>query len=278
MYKQYTLILVTITSLSSMAQNIGIGVNAPAYPLTVGAVNSKGIAQKNGAVEIGFYTSSNGAYLQTWSNHSLNFATNNSTAQMTLSTEGNLGIGVSAPTARLDVNGTVRIRGGNPAPGYVLTSTDANGIAEWKPSAASAIKTIFISHPAFLPDRSVRAWTTLYPGVSRRPDNTGSGTYTMMAPISLPVGARIKEITWYFSDWNDTKNMTLSLVRDAGGTATNVSQVTSTGSAQVVGGRTLTVNLNYQISEQFHWLEVSVIDWPLDYTLSIHGAKIVYEM
>lgn len=42
-----------------------------------------------------------------------------------------VGIGTNSPTAPLDVNGTVRIRGGNPAEGAVLTS-DANGNASWQ--------------------------------------------------------------------------------------------------------------------------------------------------
>jgi hypothetical protein len=45
---------------------------------------------------------------------------------------GNTGIGTSAPTAKLDLNGSLRIRGGNPAAGSVLTSIDANGNAVWK--------------------------------------------------------------------------------------------------------------------------------------------------
>jgi hypothetical protein len=45
---------------------------------------------------------------------------------------GNTGIGVSAPTAKLDINGSIRIRGGSPAAGSVLTSIDANGNAVWR--------------------------------------------------------------------------------------------------------------------------------------------------
>ena len=42
-----------------------------------------------------------------------------------------VGVGVTAPTQTLDVNGVVRIRGGNPALGKVLTSS-ANGTASWE--------------------------------------------------------------------------------------------------------------------------------------------------
>jgi hypothetical protein len=44
---------------------------------------------------------------------------------------GNVGIGTDLPSEKLDVNGNVRIRGGNPAQGKVLTS-DENGTASWQ--------------------------------------------------------------------------------------------------------------------------------------------------
>jgi hypothetical protein len=120
-------------------QNVGIGTNTPNYPLTVIApTGGKGIVQKTGDVEVGFYTVSTQAFIQTWSNHPLYFTTNNGAPQMMLNTLGNLGIGTSTPTTRLDVNGQLRIRGGDPAAGKVLTS-DANGLATWQ--AAQSIKT-----------------------------------------------------------------------------------------------------------------------------------------
>lgn len=172
----------------SYSQNVGIGTTTPAYPLTVAAISNKGIVQKDGNVEVGFYTTQFGtgaAFLQTWSNHSLNFATNNSNTQMTLLTNGNfgigatnpeqklhvvgnaaisgnlglglinpsarlhvggdglitgsLGLGTTSPTATLDINGSFRFRNTAPIIGAVMTSTDANGNAEWaKPIAFKA--------------------------------------------------------------------------------------------------------------------------------------------
>ncbi|MFO7616381.1 MAG: hypothetical protein R6V75_03950, partial [Bacteroidales bacterium] len=55
---------------------------------------------------------------------------------------GNVGIGLSDPTAKLDVSGQVKIRGGNPGAGKVLTS-DANGLASWQnPSGGSSVWTV----------------------------------------------------------------------------------------------------------------------------------------
>jgi hypothetical protein len=44
---------------------------------------------------------------------------------------GNIGIGVSNPSARLEINGQIEITGGTPGVGKVLTS-DANGLATWE--------------------------------------------------------------------------------------------------------------------------------------------------
>lgn len=47
------------------------------------------------------------------------------------STSAQIGIGTANPTATLDVNGTLRVRGGSPGAGKVLTS-DASGNASWR--------------------------------------------------------------------------------------------------------------------------------------------------
>ena len=59
----------------------------------------------NGLVKVGTYTSGSGfAYLQTHSNHNLNFATNNGTPQMTLTTGGFVGIGTQTPSTRFEIS------------------------------------------------------------------------------------------------------------------------------------------------------------------------------
>ena len=50
--------------------------------------------------------------------------------------QGNTGIGIQSPTAKLEVNGQVKITGGAPGAGKVLTS-DASGLASWQESASS---------------------------------------------------------------------------------------------------------------------------------------------
>ncbi len=55
---------------------------------------------------------------------------------------GNIGIGQTNPAARLDVNGQIRITGGTPGNGRVLTS-DATGLATWQvPAAGGSVTSI----------------------------------------------------------------------------------------------------------------------------------------
>ncbi|MEK7113205.1 MAG: tail fiber domain-containing protein, partial [Patescibacteria group bacterium] len=52
-------------------------------------------------------------------------------------TNGNIGIGTGTPTAKLDLVGQIKISGGNPGVGKVLTS-DVNGLASWVTPQASS--------------------------------------------------------------------------------------------------------------------------------------------
>lgn len=85
---------------------VGVGTETPLNQLTVNW-EGQGFAQESGdgSIRLGTYADNNfGAYLQTHSDHNLNFATNNGLAQMTLTTGGFLGVGTSTPNTILHVN------------------------------------------------------------------------------------------------------------------------------------------------------------------------------
>ena len=60
---------------------------------------------------------------------------------------GNVGIGSTAPGAKLDVNGTIKITGGIPGAGKVLTS-DAAGLASWTTPLSGTVTSVGITAPA----------------------------------------------------------------------------------------------------------------------------------
>jgi hypothetical protein len=71
-------------------------------------------------------------------NNILGFSTN-SNERIRIDAIGNVGVGGIPPTQKLDIDGQVRIRGGAPGVGKVLTS-DANGVATWEtPVAGGAL-------------------------------------------------------------------------------------------------------------------------------------------
>ncbi|MDD3876713.1 MAG: tail fiber domain-containing protein [Bacteroidales bacterium] len=62
-------------------------------------------------------------------------AHNSRSNALTVLKNGNVGLGTISPSQKLDIDGQIRIRGGNPGAGKILTS-DANGVGSW----ASAIQ------------------------------------------------------------------------------------------------------------------------------------------
>ena len=114
MSKIFFSVLSIISVIISNSQNVGIRISSPAYPLTVGTnASGTGIVQKGNGVEIGLSSWGSAGFLETLTNHNLHFATNNSTVPaMTISTTGNVGIGLSGelPAYKLDIEGRVRIQ------------------------------------------------------------------------------------------------------------------------------------------------------------------------
>lgn len=93
---------------------VGINNDNPAYDLDVnGNINFTGKLYRNGEE----FEGSNNLWI--------------SNGNIAYYNDGYVGIGTMNPSARLDVNGQIKISGGNPANGKVLKS-DANGLATWQ--------------------------------------------------------------------------------------------------------------------------------------------------
>ena len=158
MKKLYTLGIATFSLFTLHAQNTGIGTPTPISKLEVASADSSLIIVSNTSPSSdsaktriyfrnnGYFTGAIGTHVTNNNNNTipyarLGFFTFGSTSptdlreRMTITDEGRVGINTLSPTAVLDVNGSLRIRGTNPGAGKVLTS-DANGLASWQTSAA----------------------------------------------------------------------------------------------------------------------------------------------
>lgn len=130
---------------------VGIGTNAPAGRLevensgteyllygTTGNLSVYDAETTTGEVRLGSAWNRPGVYsstsLQLFSDVTGIIFGDSNVERMRMEATGDFGIGTNNPTQRLDVNGNVRIRGGAPAVGDVLTATNTNGTADWQPA------------------------------------------------------------------------------------------------------------------------------------------------
>jgi hypothetical protein len=89
--------------------NVGIGTTSPGTKLQVNSTaGTYGITNTNGTVTIGTYIEASNTYASfgTSSNHPIGFFTNNNAPQMYINTSGNVGIGTTSPSEKLEIYGS----------------------------------------------------------------------------------------------------------------------------------------------------------------------------
>jgi hypothetical protein len=209
--------------------NVGIGTNNPQIQLHLNSAsvasgllltnNASGNTLDDGLILVSQYQADEPgnryALILNQENSPMYIGTNNNfPGDITLLPGGNTGIGTTNPTARLHVNGQVRIGGGSPGSGKVLTS-DATGLASWQTPITSnwqkidnnlfyntgfvGIGTSAINYPLTIENNS----NTCY---IRLKDN--------QAPGGMRIGAYNGEMV-FFND-NANKNIRFSINSGAG--------------------------------------------------------------
>ncbi|MBK8668672.1 MAG: collagen-like protein [Saprospiraceae bacterium] len=103
----------------------------------VGYNGSKGIEGKGNGNSIAGYFETTGTGLAGFFRSNTGDAAyfTSASGNALITENGNVGIGTPTPTAKLEVNGQVKISGGTPGAGKVLTS-DASGLATWQAPTA----------------------------------------------------------------------------------------------------------------------------------------------
>jgi len=112
--------------------NVGIGTSSPAQKLDVQAADYVAVRalSTNNSIDtrLQSYSTGNYGYAGTVSNHSFSFITNNA-ERVRIDTSGNVGIGTSSPSAKLQVVGNVMAGNGTAAtPAYHFVGSSAIGM------------------------------------------------------------------------------------------------------------------------------------------------------
>ena len=123
--------------------NIGIGTTSPDKALNITGSGTQSTIKitddgtGSAAAEMYIGTSDGWSFFNERSTKNFNIReTHNSGSlvnedRLTINQGGNIGIGTTTPTAKLEINGQIKITGGKPGTGKVLTS-DAGGTASWQ--------------------------------------------------------------------------------------------------------------------------------------------------
>lgn len=124
--------------ITSGASSVGSGSGALVVTGGVGisgSINSGGDISTSGTISTGssVYTPLLTGGTTASQNLTLDSTTSVTKGKILMATGGgNVGIGTTNPTATLDVAGQIKISGGSPGTGKVLTSSDASGLATWQ--------------------------------------------------------------------------------------------------------------------------------------------------
>jgi len=223
--------------------NVGIGTAAPAFQFHINNTNSATtIAEIDGSANnyAGMYINANGGAAglpfygykvqgtgEGWTamNNVGTFEIFNTNQNFTMLSSGNVGIGLTAPAQKLDVNGNVQV----PAANDYLYSTP---------------KTLYYSVPsaAFLPEADGTYQRAMITGNSYLATGTATVVGYMDAPVNLPDGATVLSVTFFVVDNDGTYNLQPGqLWRNDASTATSYGNVVQMANVPIPGNSNSTL-------------------------------------
>jgi hypothetical protein len=135
-YSQTSLYSGATRVLTAASGNVGIGTTSPGYKVHIQDSAPELMLEHTGGHDIKLTTNDGSGYagLVVTSGGALSIQPSGDTIFSRAS--GNVGIGTTTASQKLDVNGQVRIRGGSPQANYVLASLDSAGNGKWMSASA----------------------------------------------------------------------------------------------------------------------------------------------
>ena len=131
---------------------VGIGTSAPNHRLEVRtSSNSSGISHTDGTHVLATRVGSPGGGIGTLSNHNLNLFTNNALGQMTLTTDGKVGIGTSEPAFPLQVRTGTGAHGLSHTDGTHTLTSYVNNNGGWLGTQSNHDLHFFTNNPTSTP-------------------------------------------------------------------------------------------------------------------------------
>ncbi len=190
-----------------------------------GIIRARGTANNAGA--LGFYT---GAGVGN---------SNALTERLTILNNGNVGIGDTDPSYKLDVNGTIHSSGtvsapalsvtsGSPAAGKVLTATDGTGAATWQNPASRT--TGFQASTAGVNTSATYNATIVLPLITNIVNNTSYGQYDEGGNFSSSQHRFVAPVTGFYH-FDATVSVLSFFTNQAGSVDVRLQKYTSTNTA-----------------------------------------------